>query len=98
MTGASSLRKNGARNVFHVRASYTDETGRLTGKLVGMGIKDIAIVYLDNGYGKEIPGDAQRALSTQGVKAVAQVALAVDGKNIDAVVRQTQAGKPSTVF
>jgi branched-chain amino acid transport system substrate-binding protein len=98
LTGASSLRKPGARNVFHVRASYTDETQRLMGKLVGMGLKDIAIVYLDNGYGKEILGDAQRALSTLGVKALSEVALAVDGKNMDAVVAQTLAGKPSTVF
>jgi branched-chain amino acid transport system substrate-binding protein len=98
LTGASSLRKPGARNVFHVRASYTDETQRLMAKLVAMGLKDIAIVYLDNSYGKEILGDAQRALITNGAKAVAEVALAVDGKNIDAVVAQTLAGKPSTVF
>jgi branched-chain amino acid transport system substrate-binding protein len=98
LTGASSLRKSGARNVFHVRASYTDETQRLMGKLVAMGIKDIAVVYLDNGYGKEILGDAQRALLSHGVKAVAEVALAVDGKNIDVVVAHTLASKPSTVF
>lgn len=98
LTGASSLRKSGMRNVFHVRASYTDEAQRLASKLVGMGIGSIAIVYLDNPYGKEVLADAQRALAAQGVKAVAEVALATDGKNLDAVVAQVIASKPAAVF
>jgi branched-chain amino acid transport system substrate-binding protein len=60
LTGATSLRK-ASKNVFHVRASYSDETQRLVGKLVNMGIKDLAIVYLDNGFGKEVLTDAQKA-------------------------------------
>ncbi|MGH6638168.1 MAG: ABC transporter substrate-binding protein [Polaromonas sp.] len=98
LTGASSLRKPGMRNVFHVRASYTDETQRLVQKLVTMGIKDLGIVYLDNPFGKEVLGDATRALQAQGVKAVVQAALATDGKNLDAVVSQVLAGKPAAVL
>ena len=98
LTGASSLRKAGMRNVFHVRASYTDETQRLVQKLVGMGIKDLAIVYMDNGFGKEVLADAVAALQTQGVKAAAQVALATDGKNLADVVNQVSAVKPAAVL
>ena len=98
LTGASSLRKPGMRNVFHVRASYTDETQRLVHKLVTMGIKELAIVYLDNGFGKEVLGDATRALEAQGVKAVAQVGLATDGKNLAEVVHQVTASKPAAVL
>ena len=98
LTGASSLRKPGMRNVFHVRASYTDETQRLVQKLVTMGIKELAIVYLDNGFGKEVLGDATRALEAQGVKAVAQVALATDGKNLAEAVHQVTASKPAAVL
>jgi len=60
LTGASSLRKN-ARNVFHVRASYTDEVQRLVQRLVGMGVKEIGVVFLDNPYGRELLEDANRA-------------------------------------
>jgi branched-chain amino acid transport system substrate-binding protein len=98
LTGASSLRKPGMRNVFHVRASYTDETRRLVQKLVGMGIKDLAIVYLDNGFGKEVLADAVAALQAQGAKAAAQVALATDGKNLNEVVSQISAAKPGAVL
>jgi branched-chain amino acid transport system substrate-binding protein len=98
LTGASSLRKPGMRNVFHVRASYTDETQRLVQKLVGMGIKDLAIVYLDNGFGKEVLADAIQALQAQGAKAAAQVALATDGKNLNEVVSQVSAARPGAVL
>jgi ABC-type branched-subunit amino acid transport system substrate-binding protein len=86
------------KNEFHVRASYTDETQRLVQKLVTMGIKDLGIVYLDNGFGKEVLADATAALQAQGIKAVAQAALATDGKNLDAVVAQVMAGKPAAVL
>ena len=64
-TGASSLRK-GSRNVFHVRASYTDEVRRLVQRLAGMGLKDIGIVNLDNAYGREMLEDSTRFLAEQG--------------------------------
>jgi branched-chain amino acid transport system substrate-binding protein len=98
LTGASSLRKSGMRNVFHVRASYTDETQRLVNKLVSMEIKNLAIVYLDNGFGKEVLGDAQKALTANNIKAVAQVALAPDGKNLADVVAQVVAVKPAGIL
>ena len=98
LTGASSLRKPGMRNVFHVRASYTDETQRLVSKLVGMDIKQLAIVYLDNGFGKEVLGDAQKALAANNMKLIAQVALAADGKNLSDVVAQVVAAKPTAVL
>ncbi|WP_411880053.1 ABC transporter substrate-binding protein [Polaromonas sp. YR568] len=97
-SGASSLRKPGMRNVFHVRASYTDETLRLVQRIVSMGIKDLAVVYLDNDYGKEVLADINRALQAQGTKAAAQVALAVDGKNLNEVVGQVISGKPGAVL
>jgi branched-chain amino acid transport system substrate-binding protein len=97
MTGANSLRKS-SKNVFHVRASYGDETTRLVAKLVEMGIKNLAIVYLDNPFGKEVLADANKALAASGIKATAEVALATDGKNLQQVVEQTIAAKPAAVF
>lgn len=97
LTGASSLRK-GARNVFHVRASYTDEVHRLIQRLAGMGLKGIGIVHLDNGYGREMLEDATRALAEQGMKPALQVAVATDGKNVADVVAKVAATRPSAVL
>jgi len=101
LTGASSLRKPGSpgsNNVFHIRASYTDETQRLMQQLLNMGIKDLGIVYLDNGFGKEILADANAALQAKGARAVVQSALTTDGKNLNDVVNQVSAAKPAAVF
>jgi branched-chain amino acid transport system substrate-binding protein len=98
LTGATSLRRQDLRNVFHVRASYTDETQRLVQKLVNMGLKNIAVVYLDNPFGKEVLGDATRALQANAMTAVAQIALAVDGKNLNEVVTQVGQAKPSALI
>lgn len=97
LTGASSLRK-GARNVFHVRASYTDEVHRLIQRLAGMGLKGIGIVHLDNGYGREMLEDATRALAEQGMKPALQVAVATDGKNLADVVGKVAAARPTAVL
>ena len=98
LTGASSLRRPELRNLFHVRASYTDESRRLVQNLVGMGITSLAVVYLDNAYGKEVLGDIVNALDAAGIKTVAQSALAVDGKNMESVVASVLGSKPSAVL
>lgn len=97
ITGASSLRKN-ARHVFHVRASYTDEVQRLMQRLTGMGLKGIGVVYLDNGYGREMLQEATRALTALGTTPAAQVAVATDGKNLPQVLQAVAAARPSAVL
>ena len=97
LSGAMSLRK-GTRNVFHVRASYTDEIVRLVQRLTGMGLKGIAVVYQDNAYGREMLDDATRALAAQGQKPALQVAVATDGKNLAGAVAQVAAARPAAVL
>lgn len=98
VTGASSLRKVGMNNVFHVRASYTDETQRLVQNSVTMGLKGIAVAYLDNAFGKEVLADAQKALNAAGVKAVIEAPIAADGKNLPEAVANIMAAKPGAIF
>lgn len=98
VTGAASLRQPNQRHVFHVRASYRDETVRLVQQLVAMGLKDIAVVYLDNPFGKEVLKDAQQALVDQQLKAVGGFALAVDGANAADVAQQVLAARAGAVL
>ncbi len=97
LSGAMSLRK-GTRNVFHVRASYTDEIVRLVQRLTGMGLKGIAVAYQDNAYGREMLDDATRALAAQGHKPALQVAVATDGRNLAGAVAQVAAARPAAVL
>lgn len=97
ITGASSLRKN-SRNVFHVRASYSDETQRLIKRMAGMGLKSIGVIHLDNGFGRECNADAQRALTEEKMKPAMEAALATNGSNLDAVLQQVAATRPAALL
>jgi branched-chain amino acid transport system substrate-binding protein len=98
ITGAASLRKPEHKFTFHIRPSYTDEVTRMVQQLVQMGLQDIAVVYLDNPFGKEVLGNAQRVLADQKLKAVTALALAVDGKNHAEVAQQIVDSKCGAVF
>ena len=98
ITGATSLRRPDIRNIFHVRASYADETQRLIQRLAGMGMSNLVVVYLDNGYGREVLADAIRAAEGTGMKVTAQFPLETAGKNLNEVLAQVQAARPGAVF
>ena len=98
ITGAASLRKPEHKSTFHIRPSYTDEVTRMVQQLVQMGIQDIAVVYLDNPFGKEVLANAQRTLADQQLKAVAALPLAVDGNNHAEVAQQILDSKAGAVF
>jgi ABC-type branched-subunit amino acid transport system substrate-binding protein len=98
ITGADSLRQEKYRYTFHVRASYRDETKRLVQQMVGMGLRDLAIVYLDNAYGKEVLGYANEALKEQNIKSIGTFALDVAGKNGEALAKQVIDANPGAVY
>lgn len=98
ITGAASLRRPELRHLFHIRPSYTDETQGMVDQLVQMGLRDIAVVYLDNPFGKEVLANAQAALAQRQINAIAAIPLAVDGKNFKEAVDRTLASRAGAVF
>lgn len=98
ITGAPSLRSAEQRHVFFVRPSYSDESMRLVQQVVEMGLKRIAVVYLDNPFGKEVLKDMSLALHNVQVERVGQFALAVDGKNAVELADKVAAERPGAVL
>jgi branched-chain amino acid transport system substrate-binding protein len=70
-TGAQALREPFNRYVFHVRASYYDETERIVQHLTTLGIKKIAVFYQNDAYGKAGLEGVTRALTKRQLKPVA---------------------------
>lgn len=70
-TGAESLREPFSRNVFHVRASYYDETALIVKQLVSLGLKRIAVFRQDDSYGQAGFDGVQRALQAAGLEPAA---------------------------
>jgi ABC-type branched-subunit amino acid transport system substrate-binding protein len=70
-TGAQGLREPFSRYVFHVRASYFQETELIVKQLTELGLRKIAVFYQDDAYGKAGLTGVQMALARRGLKPVA---------------------------
>jgi ABC-type branched-subunit amino acid transport system substrate-binding protein len=70
-TGAQALRDPFNRYLFHIRASYFQETEAIVKQLTFLDLKKIAVFYQDDAYGKTGLDGVRRALATRGLKPVA---------------------------
>jgi ABC-type branched-subunit amino acid transport system substrate-binding protein len=70
-TGAEDLRNPVNPYLFHIRASYTDETARMVEHLHTIGLRKFAVFYQNDGFGKSGLAGAEAALTKLNLKAVA---------------------------
>jgi branched-chain amino acid transport system substrate-binding protein len=70
-TGAQALRDPLHKSVFHVRASYYDETELIVNQLTSLGLKRIAVFYQNDAYGKAGLEGVVRALKARKLEPVA---------------------------
>lgn len=80
-TGAQGLREPFNRNLFHVRASYFDETERIVQHLTTLGITKIAVFYQNDSYGKAGLEGTMRALARRNLKPT--VSVTVERNTVD---------------
>jgi branched-chain amino acid transport system substrate-binding protein len=98
ITGAGSLRSAQLRNVFHIRPSYAEEVTRMIDQLVKMGIQNIAFVFLDNAFGKELLPLGRAALAGAKLTSAGEFPLAFDGKNAAEVAQKVADSRAGAVF
>ncbi|KXB30232.1 ABC transporter permease [Dechloromonas denitrificans] len=72
ISGASSLREPIASNpnsryMFNVRASYADETEAIVNQMVSLGLKSVAVLYQNDGFGKSGLDGVSAALKKHGL-------------------------------
>ena len=70
-TGAEILREPFSRSVFHLRASYYDETELIVKQLTSLGLNRIAVFYQNDAYGKAGLEGTVRALKRRNLEPVA---------------------------
>jgi ABC-type branched-subunit amino acid transport system substrate-binding protein len=67
-TGAQALREPFNRNLFHVRASYFDETERIVQHLTTVGVTKIGVFHQNDSYGKAGLDGVTRAMAKRNLK------------------------------
>lgn len=70
-TGARSLRVPGSPLVFHLRASYDDETAQMIDTATTMGLQRFAVFYQNDPFGREGLAGVEAALARHGLQPVA---------------------------
>ncbi|MDT7837524.1 ABC transporter substrate-binding protein [Aquabacterium sp. OR-4] len=96
-TGAQALREPFNRNVFHVRASYFDETALIVRHLNGLRLHKIAVFRQNDSYGQAGLDGVQRALAALGRNPLAVGTVERNSVDVAAAVRTIVSTMPEAV-
>ena len=96
-TGAQSLREPFNRHIFHVRASYFDETERIVQHLSTLGTKKIAVFYQNDAYGKAGLEGVTRALAKRQLKPVAIATVERNSVDVAKALEEIMKAQPEAV-
>ena len=84
--------------LINVKAGYGDEIRRIGAHLKDTYTSQLAIVYLDNGFGREALKTAQAAAKENGLKVLAVAGFREDGADIDKAVAEVGRTQPPAVL
>jgi ABC-type branched-subunit amino acid transport system substrate-binding protein len=96
-TGAEALRVPFNRYVFHVRASYYDETDRIVEQVVSIGGRSIAVFYQNDAYGQAGLKGVEIATQKRKMKIAALGTVERNTIKVEDAVRAIHAAKPDAV-
>lgn len=96
-TGAEALRVPFNRYVFHVRASYYDETEAIVEQVVSTGGKNIAVFYQDDAYGQAGLKGVEIAMTKRNMKISALGTVERNTIKVENAVKTINAAKPDAV-
>jgi ABC-type branched-subunit amino acid transport system substrate-binding protein len=96
-TGAEALRQPFNRYIFHVRASYYDETDKIVEQVLSTGGKNIAVFYQDDAYGQAGLKGVQIAMEKRGQKIAALGTVERNTVKVEEAVKKINAAQPDAV-
>ena len=96
-TGAMALRTPALKNVFHVRASYDDETALIVNQMHNLGLKKIAVFRQNDSYGQAGLDGTTKALKALGLAPVAVGSVERNTINVADAVKAIVAAQPDGV-
>jgi branched-chain amino acid transport system substrate-binding protein len=96
-TGAEALRDPFHKSIFHLRASYYDETALIVKQLTFLGLKKIAVFYQNDAYGKAGLEGVNRALKAQGLAPIALGTVERNTVNVSQAVSDITSRGPDAV-
>ena len=96
-TGAEILREPFNRYVFHVRASYYDETEKIVEQVLSTGGRKISVFYQADAYGEAGRKGTELALGRRGMKIHSNGTVERNTLKIEAAVKTIHASEPDAI-
>ena len=96
-TGADLLRNPMNRYIFNVRASYFDETEKMIQQLISLGMKNIAVFYQNDAYGKAGLSGVEQAMARRNLKISALGTVERNTTDVRAAVNVISKANPQAV-
>jgi len=96
-TGAEILRAPFNRYIFHVRASYYDETEKIVEQVISTGGRQIAVFYQNDSYGQAGLKGVEIAMQKRGLKIAALGTVERNTVQVEAAVTAIRAARPDAV-
>jgi ABC-type branched-subunit amino acid transport system substrate-binding protein len=96
-TGAEALRVPFNRYVFHVRASYYDETEKIVEQVVSLGGKKIAVFYQADAYGEAGRMGTELALKRRNMKIHSVGTVERNTVKVEEAVKAIHASQPDAI-
>jgi branched-chain amino acid transport system substrate-binding protein len=96
-TGAEALRQPFNRYIFHVRASYYDETDKIVEQVLSTGGKTIAVFYQDDAYGQAGLKGTELAMTKRGQKIAVLGTVERNTIKVEEAVKKIAAAQPDAV-
>ena len=96
-TGAEALRTPLNRYVFHVRASYYDETEKIVEQVVSTGGKRISVFYQNDAYGEAGRKGTEIALTKRGMKIFSSGTVERNTLKVEEAVKTINSTEPDAI-
>lgn len=96
-TGAEALRAPFNRYIFHVRASYYDETEKIVEQVLSTGGRKIAVFYQNDNYGQAGLKGTEIALTRRGLKIHATGTVERNTIQVEGAVKAIHESQPDAV-
>lgn len=97
LTGAMALRQPFNRLIFHVRASYDDETELIVRQLINQGMSRIGVFYQDDSYGQAGLNGVTKALAARQRQVAAVGVVERNSNDVRAAVERFASAWPHAI-
>ncbi|HEY8607764.1 MAG TPA: ABC transporter substrate-binding protein [Noviherbaspirillum sp.] len=97
-SGADVIRGPGSEMIFHTRASYTDEVMKIARLASTLGLKRVAVLYQDDGFGAGINQSIAKAAADYMFEVVSKTPYKPGETDFSTHAKQIVDAKPQAIF